>query len=364
MEKGLKELKEEVLGTEICTGCGTCVSLCPNIISIEDRVAAIGDCRVASGRCYRCCPRTVPSAEFENRVFGDVGYSGPVAPYLKYWMAQGTLSDQQASFQYGGVVTALLLQALEEGLINCAVVTQAVGNFPFPITVSSSKGIMKAGRSKFALSPTNKETNSAALNPGHRIGVVGLPCQSTGLRKRQLMPGEEAHREGEICLNIGLFCTWAVSQKGWRSILNQHVGKTTLKKIDIPPPPANIMVINTIKKRIVVPLDEVKRYVRSACQVCLDMTAENADLSVGMVEGREQYNTIIVRTEVGKALLESAVKSKYLKVSPLDDERWRHLNEASINKKRRAVIEAEKRKGPLPYYERIIRVKEKIGKEI
>jgi coenzyme F420 hydrogenase subunit beta len=363
MEKGLKELKEEVLGTEVCTGCGTCVSLCPNIISIEDRIAAIGDCRVGSGRCYRYCPRTIPLPEFEDRLFGDVGYRGPVAPYLKYWMAQSTLPEKQA-FQYGGVVTALLLQALEQGLINCAVVTRAIGNFPLPISVSSSKGIVGAGRSKFALSPTNKETNSSALNPRHRIGVVGLPCQSTGLRRRQLMPGEEAHQEGEVSLNIGLFCTWAVSQKGWRSIVNQHVGKTTIKKIDIPPPPANIMEINTAKKRIVIPLDEVKGYVRSACQVCLDMTAENADLSVGMVEGREKYNTVIVRTELGKSLLESAVKAKYVKVSPLDDERWKHLNQASINKKKRAIAEAEKRKGSLPYYERIIRLREKVEKEI
>jgi coenzyme F420 hydrogenase subunit beta len=364
MEKGLKELKEEVLGTEICTGCGTCVSLCPNIISIEDRIAAIGDCRVASGRCYRYCPRTVPLPEFEDRLFGDVGYRGAVGPYLKYCMAQSTLSDKQASFQYGGVVTSLLLQALKEGLMNCAVVTRAVSNFPFPVTVFHPKGILSAGRSKFALSPTNKETNASVLNAGHRIGVVGLPCQSTGLKKRELMPGEDAHPEGKVTLNIGLFCTWAVSQKGWRSIVNQHVGKATIKKIDIPPPPANIMEINTIKKRIVIPLDEVKRHVRSACQVCLDMTAENADLSVGMVEGREKYNTIIVRTELGESLLESAVKSKYIKIAPLDDERWRHLNKASINKKKRAITEAEKRKGSLPYYERIIRVREKIEKEI
>jgi hypothetical protein len=48
----------------------------------------------------------------------------------------------------------------------------------------------------------------------------------------------------------------------------------------------------------------------------------------------------------------------------LDEERWRHLNEASINKKKRAITEAEKIKGSLPYYERIIRVREKIEKEI
>lgn len=111
MDKGLKELREEILDTDACTACGTCLYLCPQIVSIEDRIAAIGDCRIESGRCYRYCPRTDPDPEIGNKLFGDAGYGGAVGPYLEYCVGRSTLSDKKGAFQYGGIVSALMMQA-------------------------------------------------------------------------------------------------------------------------------------------------------------------------------------------------------------------------------------------------------------
>ncbi len=363
MEKGLKELKREVLETEACTACGTCVSLCPNIVSIEDRIAAIGTCELDSGRCYRYCPRTELAPHLRDQLFGDAGYSGTVGPYLEYFVGWSTLPGGGNAFQYGGVVSALLIQALEDGLIDSAVVTKAADNFPQSMTAHNHREILNAGRSKFALSPTNKEANKTSTNPTRRLGAVVLPCQSTGLRKKQLQPRDDGVDEGRIILNLGLFCTWAISQRGWRSLVRRYVGNGTVQRIDIPPPPANVMEISVDHEKKVLSLDEVRSFIRPACQVCLDMTAENADLSVGMVEGREGFNTILVRTELGKSLLKKAVQSGFIKLEPLDDERWKHLNEASANKKKRALAEAQKRGESLPYYARIIKLKNKIRKQ-
>ena len=362
MVKGLKELCEEILDTDACTACGTCLCLCPQIVSIEDRIAVIGDCRIEFGRCYRYCPRTDPDPEIGNNLFGDAGYGGAVGPYLDYCVARSTLPDKKGAFQCGGVVSALMMQAMEEGLIDRAVVTKAVSNFPVPFTVQSKKEIINAAGSKFAMSPTNKEANKSAMNAENRIGVVALPCQALGLRKKQLLPRNDGIAEGTIGLIIGLFCTWALSQQGWRSLVNRYIGGAKIRKIDIPPPPANVMEITTSRKRYTIPLDQVRQYVRPGCKVCLDMAAENADISVGMVEGQEGYNTVIVRTELGKYLIDSAIRSGYIQTGQLDEERWKHLNEASIDKKKRAVAEAENRGEPLPYYGRMVKLKEKISR--
>ena len=198
MAKGLKELRDEVLGSDACTRCGTCVSLCPNLISIEDRIAVIGECDIEPCRCYRYCPRTAPEQEIKSNLFGDAGYGGAVGPYLDYCAAQNTGFRHEATFQYGGVISALLVEAMEKDLINRAVVTKAVSNLPVPVSVESKEGIIKAAGSKFALSPTNREANKATLPSENRIGVVALPCQATGLRKKQLLPRDDGIAEGKV----------------------------------------------------------------------------------------------------------------------------------------------------------------------
>ncbi len=357
MGKGLKELREEILDTDACTACGTCLSLCPQIISIEDRIAVLADCCVESGRCYRYCPRTAPDSAVGNRLFGDAGYGGAIGPYLDYCVARSTLSDRLGSVQYGGVASSVITYAMRAGLIDRAIVTKAVSNLPVPVTVQTKREIIDAAGSKFALSPTNKQVNKSAMTRETRLGVVVLPCQATGLKKRQLLARNEGVAEGQIALSVGLFCAWAVHQKGWRSLMTKYIGGTKIKRVDIPPPPANVMHITTSRKRHMIPLDEVRQHVRPGCKVCLDMTAENADVSVGMVEGRQGYNTVIIRTERGQSLFYGAQASGYLDLARLDDGRWKHLNEASMTKKRRAIEEAENRGGGLPYYRRIIGLK-------
>lgn len=358
-EKTLHDLKYEVHNSGICTACGTCVHLCPYIYSIADRVAAVSDCRVSSGRCYFYCPRTVPTSELVGKLSGDAGYKGPLGPVMEYCIARSTLSRDKTNFQYGGVVTTLLLYALEKGMIDGAVVTLAKDTFPYPFLASCRNEILAASGSKFAVSPTNKEFNRGD-GERKRLGVVALPCQATGLRKKQLLSLKEEF-SNEATLIIGLFCTWALSQKGWSQLLLEYGQEVEIMGVDIPPPPAQVMRLLTSKGVREIPLEKVRKHVRAGCQVCLDMTAENADISVGMVENKRGYNTVIIRTEKGRALLQQAQIDRYLEIASLDESSWEHLKEASSQKKKRAIAVAEeKADSSLPYYEHIISLKERI----
>ena len=360
-QKGaLEKLKTQILKTDACTACGTCANLCPNIISIDDRIAAVGDCKLETGSCFRHCPRTTPTKEVEEKLLGDVGYEGPLGRFSDIYMARSTLTTKNKSFQSGGVVSALLWQAMQEDLINCAVVTCSTSNIPEAVTIWDKQEILNAVGSKFALSPTNKEVNLAAINPTAKIGVVALPCQSTGLRKKQLLPGTDDRKEGNVTLIIGLFCTWALDQQGWRTLIRNHIGHENIRRIDIPPPPADSMEILTDKKTYRISLDEVRNLIRAGCKVCFDMTAENADISVGMAEGFEGYNTVIIRSDDGKKLADQARSAGLLKKKPFDETLIESLQNASMNKKIKAINEADARDEPLDYYQHLKNMKKKI----
>lgn len=361
-QNALDKLKTEVLKTEACTACGTCVSICPNIISLDDRIAAVGDCRLEIGRCLRHCPRTASDEVIQDTLSGDAGYHGDLGRFTDLLVARSTLSPENKPFQSGGVVSAILKKAFQDELINCAVVTCASSNDPKAVTIWSPEEILTAAGSKFALSPTNKEVNNAIANPNARIGVVALPCQATGLRKKQLLPRTDDIIEGKITLIIGLFCTWALDQQGWRSMVKEHIGDEEIQLIDIPPPPAEKMTIKTADKTYHIPLDEVRQHIRPGCKVCMDMTSENADISVGMAEGIDGYNTVIVRSDTGNQLVQAALEESILEKGPADPDFERRLQEASLNKKTKAIEAAKQQDASLPYYNRIMQLKNTIAR--
>jgi coenzyme F420 hydrogenase subunit beta len=361
IEKGaLERLTSEILKTDACTACGTCVNICPNIISLDDRIAAVGDCKLDTGSCFRNCPRSAPVENIKDALSGDVGYRNQLGLLSDIYMSRSILSSKNKPFQSGGVVSALLWQAMQDELINCAVVTCSSSNIPQAVTIWDKEEIFGAVGSKFALSPTNKEVNIAAVNPDARIGVVALPCQATGLRKKQQLAGTDDLKQGKIVLIIGLFCTWALDQQGWRKLIRKHVGAESILRIDIPPPPADSMEILTDKKAYHLPLSEVRNHIRPGCKVCLDMTAENADVSVGMAEGFDGCNTVVVRSDVGKKLAEQAIAEGLLKKIPYAKSSLKDLQKASINKKIRAIEEAERRDEPLEYYKHLKGLRKKI----
>ena len=110
--------------------------------------------------------------------------------------------------------------------------------------------------------------------------------------------------------------------------------------MDIPPPPAEIMEIYTKSGKIEIPLSEVREQVPKGCGYCFDMTAEFADISVGVHEGRPDGNTLIIRTGRGAAVVDGAVRDGYLEVSDFPPGDLARLEIAAGNKKRRAMDRA------------------------
>jgi coenzyme F420 hydrogenase subunit beta len=75
------------------------------------------------------------------------------------------------------------------------------------------------------------------------------------------------------------------------------------------------------------------------------MTAEFADVSVGSVEGIEGWNTVIIRTEAGARLMETARSKGKLEIRELPGDKLAHLKEAALIKKKRALKQIVNRTG-------------------
>jgi len=343
--KGPRELQKEVLNKGLCSACGACVNLCPYIEMVVGRAVMIEPCSLSEGKCYDFCPRTyidVPS--LDKHLFGACRSDLAMGSNMAIVKAKTTDSEIKSAAQYGGTTSALIAYALETGKIEAAVLTRSSDNInPKPAIARNRKEVLECAGSKYIVSPTIAKVLEAVKKETGKIGFVGTPCQVTALRKMQSSKSETG--VDEIGLVIGLFCTWAFSPQAHQYIKGL-AGSFKVVKFDVPPPPANLFVIETEEKRMKVPLDALRKFIMPSCNVCFDMTSEFADISVGTVEGEEDWNTVIVRTDLGKKFFKQAMEAGIIETRPLEKERLNHLYEASLNRKRKALKEMESLKAP------------------
>ncbi len=334
---GLERLLAEVINPGLCVACGACLGLCPHLIFLDGQVAAPDACGLAGGRCWDLCPvaqRGEPG-----------GAQGPTGPVLGAWQGRATAQDLQGRVQYGGVVSELLSLALEQSLVQEAVVTAAgLRGAPQGIRVSDRTGVLGAAGSIYAGGGGLGQLNRAlAEEASHPLAVVGLPCQVQALGAMKAHPGHPRAAE-RIGLIIGLFCTMNLPWRELRKLLAKHGVHAPLSRADFPPPPAGIFQVWSSGLYHELPLEEVRAIRYPGCAGCPDLTAEGADLSVGACEGLPGWNTILARTHAGAALLELAANRGRLELEPARPASLEHLSQAALAKRQRAAAWREERR--------------------
>lgn len=339
MNRGLKALEEQVLDHGQCTACGACVSLCPYLRSFNGRIVKLDDCNLTEGRCFAYCPRTEVDLDTINRGLFGKGYEeiemGPVREIVmaraheKIWTDRG---------QNGGVVSALIDLAIKEGIIQVAILTRRDEDLlPQGTAALDRKDIIACAGSSYASGPTLEAFNRGPWKGEERIGLVGLPCQVLSLAKMKVSGLEKKTPIDRVDLVIGLFCTWALDYERFAAFLQERLDGRPIGKLDITPPPERLLKVEAGTEILEIPLNEVRPLIRPSCQVCIDMTAEFSDISAGTVEGKEGWNTLIVRTRRGEELLAKGEDSGVIDTQPYPEDNLGHLKEASLLKKKRAL---------------------------
>ncbi len=317
-------LNQEVIRSGVCTACCTCVSVCPEkaLVMEDETPKLVGKCS-ACGICYRACPRTITSLK---SLIGD---------YIAAFVGKSAIDKVKG--QDGGVVTSLLLYAMDHGLIDAAIVTQKDEREPWkPVAkiATSSEDILKSSGSVYSHSRT-VEALVEAIDKGYRsIAFVGTPCNIDAVAKMQMQPFGLLHLFMKVkILKVGLFCMDSFYHDGLKEFfeVKQGIPLSSISKMSISAGKFNIIYDGD--KTAGWPVKDLDKYRSTSCHYCRDLTSELADISVGSVGSPDGYSTILVRSGVANELLEDAMEDGYLTLQPLDrDGLQKVLNLARLKK--------------------------------
>ena len=322
---------QHVYDEGLCMQCGTCGGVCP-----EGAVKLIWDLRVGyrvsvdeerctdCGRCHDACPG--PGLDFgpeawwraRNEGAANVDYLGPWRRLWFGWASDPAVRHAGAS---GGVATALMQAALENGLVDGVVAARVSASNALEaesVICRSPADVTACRGSKYNVVVVNTVLREILATPG-RYALVGLPCHIQGLRLAQRRSRRLRER---VVLTLGIFCGLthepratavaarqaglrpdelrAVSYRGpgWPGGMRLETRRGAVRRRDYP---------GYVDRRFAA-------LTPPRCRICPDALVELADISVGdawldRFTGSDGVSDLIVRTPAGERLLDAAAGS-------------------------------------------------------
>lgn len=315
------KLKKDIIKPGICTLCGACAASCEYITIEDDAPKLVGPCK-ACGVCYYQCPRTITT---EEGLIGSLRYA---------YAAKSAIPEVKG--QDGGVVTSLLLYALDEGLIDCAVVTIRSKEEPWkpvPIVAKTREEILESSGSVYSHSMTLEALMSAIKQGMNSVAFVGTSCNIDAVTKMQKSSFGFLHlfMRAKV-LKLGLFCMDTFSYEGIKTVLESY--GITLENVDAMKIRKGKFEV-TLKdgKEHFFELSDFDEHRSSSCRFCTDLTAENSDISFGGVGSPKGWTTVLARSAIGYEIFNEAVDNGYIEARHLtDDELEKVLNLAKMKK--------------------------------
>ncbi|OEC85895.1 MULTISPECIES: coenzyme F420 hydrogenase subunit beta [Methanobacterium] len=241
--------------------------------------------------------------------------------YKEALSARSTDKQIQKISQDGGIVSALLSFALDEKIIDGAVVSGPGKDMwkPEPMVAMSSDEILAAAGTKYTFSPNVFMLKQAARQYGlEKIGTVAIPCQTMGIRKMQSYPFGVRFVADKIALLLGIYCMENFPFASLQTFISEKMGVSPelVEKMDIG---KGKFWIYTADDELSIPLKETHGYEQSGCKVCLDYVAELADLSTGSVGSPDGWSTVLTRTDAGENVFKLAVDAGLIETKPMAD---------------------------------------------
>ncbi|AAB85777.1 coenzyme F420-reducing hydrogenase, beta subunit [Methanothermobacter thermautotrophicus str. Delta H] len=276
--------------------------------------------------------------------------------YKEIVSARSTDREIQKLAQDGGIVTGLLAYALDEGIIEGAVVAGPGKEFwkPEPMVAMTSDELKAAAGTKYTFSPNVLMLKKAVRQYGiEKLGTVAIPCQTMGIRKAQTYPFGVRFVADKIKLLVGIYCMENFPYTSLQTFICEKLGLNMelVEKMDIG---KGKFWVYTQDDVYTLPLKETHGYEQAGCKICKDYVAELADVSTGSVGSPDGWSTVITRTDSGDSILKQAVEAGIFETKPIEEVKpgLGLLEKLSAQKKEKAEknIAARKEMGlPTPY---------------
>ncbi len=315
------ELYEEVIDSGLCTGCAGCVIACPHDVigydhseggyrpfhleeelGLADCVHGVKGCT----SCTRACPRfRAWESEADDHLFGHGRDADDMSGVYKDILLTRATDDRvHQAGQDGGLVSALLIWALEHGYIDAALTSFLEGDGTswkaVPGVAATVEQILESAGSRYTYS-ANTLALPEALDAGHeKLALVGMSCQSS------VPPVMWQRRVGKVgrpfVLNIGLLCSKTFDDAIFEELFLAKYGLHKEEMVKM-----NIKGVFQIWMRNgdyhEIPLKECHAWTREGCKLCPDFAAEHADISTGGIGVDNDWTLTIVRTELGREVI-------------------------------------------------------------
>ena len=169
-----------------------------------------------------------------------------------------------------------------------------------------------------------------------KIAMVGTPCEIMAASKIQ------HYTDSPIEFKLGLFCMENFSYSYFTKLLEKYdMTMNDIEKFRIEKGYAFLNLKNGKQRKI--PLSTAKTVVRKNCNICVELTSETSDVSVGSIGSDNGWSTLIIRTEKGEKIIEGAIKQKYLKAKELTPSQLKLLERIASNKSKENLENIEKR---------------------
>jgi coenzyme F420 hydrogenase subunit beta len=326
-----------VVKRKLCTGCGTCAGICPRdaIEMVVRRGRYIP--RLDKDRCTRCgwchevCPgHSVDFEEINAILFGDIPEDMALGRYLGCYIGHACDEGVRYNGASGGIVSALLAFAMEEGLIDGALVTRMRSDDPLrpeSFIARTKEEIFAAAGSKYCPVAAVAALREILHSEG-RFAVVGLPCHIQGLRKaEQHIP----RLKERIRYRISLACSLNHSFRGTERFLQSRgisSGRVAVLQYRGRGWPGSMLIRLKSGTEYTVPLAEYYKellpYSLRRCTLCSDMLGELSDLTCGdawipEIARTDRLGTsfVVSRTPEAEELLEMAACKEAVELSEL-----------------------------------------------
>ena len=159
----------------------------------------------------------------------------------------------------------------------------------------------------------------------HRIAMVGTPCEIMAASKLQ------HYTDSPIDVKLGLFCMENFSYKYFENLLEEYDLKMDdIEKFQIDK--GFVFLLLKTKETVKIPLSVAKRIIRKNCNICVELTSETSDISVGSIGSDDGWSTLIIRTEKGEEIVNGAIEQKFIEAKDLTEFQFNLLNKLAGNK--------------------------------
>jgi coenzyme F420 hydrogenase subunit beta len=331
-------LYTEVVTSGLCTGCAACIIACPHDVLNYDDTGGVyrpwkvdedggpTDCTHGVRGCTMCtraCPRFRNwEPEIDNFVFGRARTVDEVAGITSdIMLARATDPEVLAGGQDGGLVSAILIWALEHDVIDAALVSATDGDAgswkAVPAVARTRAEVLETAGSRYTYSANPLAYRAAVEAGAERIALVGMSCQASVpavLSARKT--GKVARR---LMLSIGLLCSKTFDDTIFEELFEARYGlrRRDIAKINI----KGVFQIWTNDGAYhEVPLSEGRAFTREGCKTCPDFAAEHADISTGGIGAFGDWTLTVVRTDQGRSVISGMVSDRVIETRPGDDD--------------------------------------------